>query len=153
MATKISAELQGFVSVVNVISPTCISTSIEATKIVEIAQKINSLGFDHVKSLTAIDLPQENKIDMVYHISSFLDSELAKIVLEIRTTLDRQEPKVHTLIDIWPSAEYPERETLDLVGVTFEGMPQKERLFLPENFEGGPPLRKDFKIKTEGIDA
>ncbi len=135
------------------ISPTCISTSIEATKIVEIAQKINSLGFDHVKSLTAIDLPQENKIDMVYHISSYLDSELPKIVLEIRTTLDRQEPKVHTLIDIWPSAEYPERETLDLVGVTFEGMPQKERLFLPENFEGGPPLRKDFKIKTEGIDA
>jgi len=39
------------------------------------------------------------------------------------------------------------------MGVTFEGLPQKDRLFLMDNFEGGPPLRKDFKLKTEGIDA
>ncbi len=119
----------------------------------EAAHRIDSLGFDHVKSLTAIDLPQENKIDIIYHVSSFLDTELAKIILELRTSLDHQNPKIQSLIDIWPSAEYPERETLDLMGVTFEGLPQKERLFLPQNFEGGPPLRKDFKVKTEGIDV
>lgn len=124
----------------------------DATKIVEVAQKINSLGFDHVKSVTATDFQQENKIDIIYHISSFLNLNLAKIILELRTSLDRQHPKIHSLIDIWPSAEYPERETLDLMGVTFDGLPQKERLFLMENFEGFP-LRKDFKIKTEGIDA
>jgi len=135
-----------------VVSPTCLSATVDATKIVEVAQKINSLGFDHVKSVTATDFLQENKIDIVYHISSFLNIELAKVILELRTSLDRQDPKIHSLIDIWPSAEYPERETLDLMGVTFDGLPQKERLFLMENFEGFP-LRKDFKIKTEGIDA
>ena len=134
------------------VSPTCLSATVDATKIVEVAQKINSLGFDHVKSVTATDFLQENKIDIVYHISSFLNIELAKVILELRTSLDRQDPKIHSLIDIWPSAEYPERETLDLMGVTFDGLPQKERLFLMENFEGFP-LRKDFKIKTEGIDA
>ena len=111
------------------------------------------MGFDHVKSVTAVDLPQETRIEVVYHISSFLNGELAKVIFELRTSLDRQDPKIASVVGIWPSAEYPERETLDLMGVTFEGLPQKDRLFLMDNFEGGPPLRKDFKLKTEGIDA
>lgn len=134
-------------------SPTLLSASAERSKILEVARKLDSLGFDHVKSVTAIDLPQEMKIDIVYHISSFLEVELAKVIFELRTSLNRLDPKVASVIDIWPSAEYPERETLDLMGVTFEGMPEKERLFLMDNFEGGPPLRKDFKLKVEGIDA
>jgi NADH-quinone oxidoreductase subunit C len=135
-----------------VVSPSCLSATVDAANLVEVAQKVNSLGFDHVKSVTAIDFQQENRIDMVYHISSFLNNDLAKIIFELRTSIDRQEPKIHSLIEIWSSSEYPERETLDLMGVTFDGLPQKERLFLMENFEGFP-LRKDFKIKTEGIDA
>lgn len=134
-------------------SPTRLSATAERSKILEVARKLDSLGFDHVKSVTAIDFPQETKIDIVYHISSFLEVELAKVIFELRTSLNRQDPKVASVIDIWPSAEYPERETLDLMGVTFEGMPEKERLFLMDNFEGGPPLRKDFKLKVEGIDA
>lgn len=81
-----------------------------------------------------------------------MNLELAKVIFEIRTSLDRQDPKIPSVTEIWPSAEYPERETLDLIGVTFDGLPRKERLFLMENFEGFP-LRKDFKLKTEGIDA
>lgn len=153
MATKITADLGGLVSVVNVTSATCLSASVDSSKILEIVQKLNSIGFDHVKSITAVDLPQESKIDIVYHISSFLDLEIAKIILELQTSIDRQNPQIASIIGIWPSAEFPERETLDLMGVTFIGLKQKERLFLMDNFEGGPPLRKDFKLKTEGIDA
>jgi NADH-quinone oxidoreductase subunit C len=134
------------------VSPNRLSATVDSIKIVEVAQKVNSLGFDHVKSVTAIDFPEENKIDIVYHISSFLNVELAKVIFELRTSIDRQDPKIHSVIDVWPSAEYPERETLDLMGVTFEGLPLKERLFLLDNFEGFP-LRKDFKIKIEGVDA
>jgi len=125
---------------------------VEAANIVEVAKKVSSLGFDHVKAVTAIDFPEENKIDIVYHISSFLQVALAQVIFELRTSIPRQDPKISSLISIWPSAEYPERETLDLMGVTFEGLPQKERLFLLDNFEGFP-LRKDYKIKTEGVDA
>jgi NADH-quinone oxidoreductase subunit C len=135
------------------VSPTCLSATVDSSKILEVAHKLDSLGFDHVKSVTAVDYPQETKIDMIYHISSFLNADLAKFIFELKTSLDRQDPKIASVIDIWPSAEYPERETLDLMGVTFEGLPEKERLFLMDNFEGGPPLRKDFKLKTEGIDA
>jgi len=148
-----SADLSGLISDVSVVSPTCLSATVDRSKILEVAHKLDSMGFDHVKSVTAVDLPQETKIDIIYHISSFLNAELAKVIFELRTSLDRQDPKIASVIDIWPSAEYPERETLDLMGVTFEGAPPKERLFLMDNFEGGPPLRKDFKLKTEGIGA
>jgi len=136
-----------------VVSPTCLSATVDSSKVPDVAHKLDSLGFDHVKSVTAVDLPEELKIDIIYHISSFLNAELAKVIFELKTSLDRSDPKIASVIDIWPSAEYPERETLDLMGVTFEGLPKKERLFLMDNFEGGPPLRKDFKLKTEGIDA
>ncbi len=148
-----SVELNGLVSEINVLSPTCLSATVDRLKILEVANKLDSIGFDHVKSVTAIDLPQEKKIDIVYHISSFLNAELVTFIFELRASIDRQDPKIASVIDIWPSAEYPERETLDLMGVTFEGLPLKGRLFLMDNFEGGPPLRKDFKLKTEGIDA
>lgn len=135
------------------ISPNYLTTTIEASKITEIAQKLNYMGFDHVKSVTGIDFPEEKKIDIVYHVSAFENNELAKFILELKTSVDRLDPRIKSLIEIWPSAEYPERETTDLMGVTFDGPPQKERLMLLENFEGGPPLRKDFKLKSEGIDA
>jgi len=111
------------------------------------------MGFDHVKSVTGIDFPEEKKIDVVYHVSSFEDAELAQFILELKTSVDRLDPRIKSLIGVWPSAEFPERETTDLMGVTFDGQPEKERLMLMDNFEGGPPLRKDFKLKTEGIDA
>jgi NADH-quinone oxidoreductase subunit C len=119
---------------------------------VEIAKKLKALGFDHVKAVTGIDFIEENKIDIVYHVSSFNDPELAKVILILRTTLNRSEPKIPSLREVWPSAEYPEKETAELMGVTFKGLIMDGRFMLPEDFEG-IPLRKDFKIKTEGIDA
>ena len=110
------------------------------------------MGFDHVKAVTGVDYPQENRINLIYHVSSYGNAELARIILEIRVSLDRSDPKVRTLSDVWPSAEYLERETADLMAVAFEGLDVTGRFLLPESFQGAP-LRKDFKIKTEGIDA
>lgn len=127
--------------------------TVDATKIVEAAQKLRDLGFDHVKSVTGIDYPEENRIDVLYHVSAYEDLKLAKVILELRTSLDRSDPKIQSLLSVWPSAEYLERETSDLLGVNFEGQSASGKLMLPESFVGLPPLRKDFKIKTEGIDA
>lgn len=118
----------------------------------EAARNLAELGFDHVKAVTGVDYPQENKIDLVYHVSSYEKPELARIILEIRTSLNRVDPRVSSLSGVWPSAEYSERETADLMGVVFEGLRVSGRFLLPESFQGSP-LRKDFKIKTEGIDA
>jgi NADH-quinone oxidoreductase subunit C len=145
--------LKELVTNVVTVSPTRLSITVTAPSIVETARRLKMSGFDHVKAVTGVDHPEENRIDMVYHVSSYENLELAKILLEIRTSLNRGDPRINSLVEVWPSAEYLERETSDLMGVIFEGQPSKGRLFLLDSFEGGPPLRKDFKIRTEGIDA
>ena len=130
-----------------------LSITVDASKILETAHLLKNLKFDHVISVTATDYPEENRIDVIYHVSSFEDLELAKTILEIRTTVSRQEPNIHTLVAVWPSIEFLERETTDLMGINFGGREAMARLLLPEDFEGEPPLRKSYTIRTEGIDA
>lgn len=128
------------------------SITIEGTTLLETAQNLKLLGFDHVKAVTGIDFPKENRMEVVYHISSFRDLETAKVILEIKMSLNRSNPQITSVVTVWPSAKYCERETAELLGIKFEGTPTGGRFLLPEDFVG-TPLRKDFKIQTEGIDA
>jgi len=59
--------------------------------------------------------------------------------------------EVPSLMEVWKSAWTGERETYEMLGVRFSGNPDMKRLFLPEDFEGVYPLRKSYKIKTEGL--
>jgi NADH-quinone oxidoreductase subunit C len=129
-----------------------LSITIERTTLLETAQNLKSLGFDHVKAVTGIDFSEENRMEVVYHISSFGDLETAKVILEIKMSLNHSNPQIPSVMEVWPSAKYCEKETAELLGIKFEGLPDSGRFLLPEDFVG-TPLRKDFKIQTEGIDA
>ncbi len=153
MSTSIAKKLRGLVTEVSVALPNKLLMTIDASNMVKTAQKLREMGFDHAKSVTGTDYPEENRLEIVYHVSSFENLELATFMLQVKTSVSRSDPKVSSLANIWPSAEYLEKETSDLLGVVFEGQSDQGRLLLPESFAGGPPLRKDFKIKTEGIDA
>ncbi|ARM76334.1 NADH-quinone oxidoreductase subunit C [Acidianus manzaensis] len=120
-------------------------------QITDVATTLKNLGFDHVKSVTGIDFPDQHKIQIIYHISSYENLELAKIIFAIRTYVTYEDPKIKSLTGIWDSAWTGERETYEMLGVVFDGHPDLKRLFLPEDFEGVYPLRKDFKIKLEGL--
>ena len=97
--------------------------------------------FDMLSCVTAVDNGVDAQtIDLVYHLYSVpFDVQLA-----IQTTVERQEPKVDTVSDIWRTANWHEREAFDLVGVVFEGHPDLRRILLPNDWEGHP-LRKDYK--------
>jgi NADH-quinone oxidoreductase subunit C len=153
ISNDISAALKDIAADVVVVAPNFLNTTIEASRITEVAQKLYTIGFDHVKSVTGIDYPLENKIELIYHVSAHDNLELSKIILELKTSVDRADARIKTVTETWPSAEYPERETAEFLGVTFEGLPDKGRLMLLDNFEGGPPLRRDFILKTEGTEA
>lgn len=142
LALKVSSE-----------APNLIIIGVEAPNLFEVASKLNHMGFDHVKVVTGTDYPIEKKIELVYHVSSYANIDLAKVIIALKILLDKSNPRVKSLVKIWPSAEYLERETYDLVGVIFEDHPKLERLLLPSDWDQIPPLWKDFKIKTEGIDA
>lgn len=96
------------------------------------------LNFDYLFCLTCIDW--KTHLTMVYHLSS----TSWRHTIVVRANLDRNDPVIATVCDIWRTAEFHERETFELFGVKFEGHPDLRRLILTDDFEGFP-LRKDFE--------
>jgi NADH-quinone oxidoreductase subunit C len=102
------------------------------------------LAFNYLECITGIDFPQDQKIHVVYHVYSYPKKH--RIVL--KAFLDREDPAIPTLVNVWSSTNWQERECFDLLGVLFEGHPDLRRLLLPDDWEGHP-LRKDYEEKEE----
>ena len=94
--------------------------------------------FDYLFCLTCIDW--KTHLTMVYHLSS--TTYRHTIVLKVQ--LDRNNPEIDTVSDIWRTAEFHEREVYELFGVKFRQHPDLRKLILTDDFEGYP-LRKDFQ--------
>ena len=96
-------------------------------------------GFDHLSNLTAVDYPKENKITVVGHLWSYKN----RLQLTVKLDTDRAKPSAPTLVPVWQSANWFEREVFDLYGVDFPGHPDLRRIMMPEDYTKYP-LRKDF---------
>ena len=94
-------------------------------------------AFDYMVCLSGVDYPDHIKV--VYHLESTSLKHL--LVLKVKTD-GRENPVLDTLSDIWPTAEFHEREVYDLLGVKFNNHPDLRRLFLDDTW--GFPLRKDY---------
>ena len=69
--------------------------------------------------------------------------------LRVRVWLDEDE-SISTLISVYPSADFHEREAFDLMGIPFEGHPNLRRILMPDDW-GGHPQRKDYPIGGEPV--
>ena len=96
------------------------------------------LKMDHLFCLTCIDW--KTHLTMVYHLSSTVHRH----TIVIKMDLDRNEPSIDTVSDLWRTAEFHEREVYEMFGVQFNGHPDLRRLILTDDFNGFP-LRKDFE--------
>lgn len=98
------------------------------------------LAFDMLTDLTCVDyLGEEPRFEMVYHLYSLARNHRLRIKARVPDAL----PHAPTLCELWPSANWMEREVWDLYGVRFDGHPDLRRILLYEEFEGHP-LRKDY---------
>ncbi|CAN5499847.1 NADH-quinone oxidoreductase subunit C [soil metagenome] len=97
-----------------------------------------ALQFDFLFCVTAIDW--KTHFHMVYHFRSTTLHQ----TLVVKVLLDKTNPTIDTVCDIWRTAEFHEREAYDLMGITFNGHPDLRRLFL-EDEHTGFPLRKDYE--------
>ncbi len=95
-------------------------------------------GFEILVTITGLDTGE--KYEVIYHMS---DKEGR--VLNIKISIDRDNPVVSTITDLFPAAELSERELMDLLGIKVEGLPEGRRYPLPDNWpQGQYPLRKDW---------
>ncbi len=130
------------------IKPLRIKIKVDPQDIVGVANFLrDSLGFDHAESVAGTDYPKDNQIEVIYHLGSYTRQDLAGHILWLTTRTDRDDARLPTLINVFKSVEYHERECYEMLGVYFEGHPRNERFLLPEDWADIPPLRKDFKIK------
>jgi NADH-quinone oxidoreductase subunit C len=97
--------------------------------------------FWNLIDVTAVDWPsRERRFDVVYHLLS------PKLNLRIRIKVETDEATpVPSIIEVFPAADWYERETYDLYGVVFVGHPDMRRILTDYGFEGHP-LRKDFPL-------
>jgi NADH-quinone oxidoreductase subunit C len=70
--------------------------------------------------------------------------------LGVRTRLGADDPHVPTVVDLFPGADFQEREVFDMFGVVFDGHPDPRRILMPEDYEGHPQ-RRDFPMGGEPV--
>jgi NADH-quinone oxidoreductase subunit C len=106
-----------------------------------IAQQLRTsedLNFDYLFCLTCVDW--KTHFTMVYHLTS----AKYRHTIVVKSKLDRNNPEIETISDIWRTAEFHEREVYDLFGVKFLHHPDLRRLFMTDDWNGWP-LRKDYE--------
>ena len=119
-----------------------LNINVEAAEWKKFAQQLRNeqdLFFDFLFCLTCIDWRKH--LTMVYH----LDSTRYRHNIVVKIKLNRDEPVVETVSDIWQTANFHEREVYELFGVNFLNHPDLRLLILPDEWEGKNPLRKDFE--------
>jgi NADH-quinone oxidoreductase subunit C len=96
--------------------------------------------FEMLTDLCAVDyLGQTPRFEVVYHLHSVTRNHRVRVKARVA-----EDPcEIDTACDVWPSANWLEREVWDLYGIRFRGHPDLRRLLLYEEFEGHP-LRKDY---------
>lgn len=89
-------------------------------------------------------LLREAGFEVIWHLRSVAKHHL----LAVKCRLPLADPRVDSVADLWPAADWHERETWDLLGITFTGHPNLRRILLPESWVGHP-LRKDYVAPKE----
>jgi NADH-quinone oxidoreductase subunit C len=100
----------------------------------------DGLDFEMLTDLTAVDyLGQEPRFEIVYHLYSVQRNHRVRIKARVP-----EEPcEIDSVVELYPSADWMEREAFDLYGVRFRGHPDLRRILLYDEFDGHP-LRKDY---------
>jgi len=117
---------------------TAIITPAELHPLLKELRTRDEMSFDYLFCLTCIDW--KDHLMMVYHLLSKTHNHT--LVVKAKIT-DCENPQIESVVDLWKTAEFLEREVYDLFGVKFLNHPDLRRLFMDEDWPGYP-LRKNY---------
>ena len=100
------------------------------------------LGFNYLIDVSSVDhFGEEPRFEMVYELYSLRN----EFHLRLKTEVSEDDNSSPTVSDIWPTADWHERETFDMFGIIFDGHPGLTRILMPDDWQGHPQ-RKDYAL-------
>jgi NADH-quinone oxidoreductase subunit C len=120
---------------------------VDAARIGEVMRTLRDdpeLAMNFLADLTAVDyLGREPRFEVVYHLRSFKTGARLRVKAPLADPEDGSHPELETVVPLWATANWLEREVWDLYGIKFRGHPDLRRILMYEEFVGHP-LRKDY---------
>lgn len=115
--------------------------------VLEYLKTDDAQGYAFLASVHGVDyLPEAPRLGVHYELLNMNRVER----LRIKLRLEVEDPKVASCVELFPTANFQEREVYDFFGVVFEGHPDMRRILMPEDYEGFPQ-RRDFPLGGEPV--
>jgi NADH-quinone oxidoreductase subunit C len=145
VAERLAAEFADTLRDLRVQEPDTVVARCEPGALRAAAQRLKAhaeVGYETLNFIAGVD--RLTGFESVYHLYSWKTNTW----LELHVGLPRAKPRVDTVSDIWPAADWHERESWDMVGIEYVGHPDLRRILLKDDFIGHP-LRKDYVDRIE----
>jgi len=127
-----------------------LSVSVAADRILDVATFLHddpAAAFDHITDICSADYPEDpDRFEVIYHLLSLPH----RTRIRIKARVPEEDASIASVTGIWKGANFMEREVYDLMGIRFSGHPDLRRILMPEDYDEGYPLRKDFPTEGRG---
>lgn len=128
------------VELVDAVDPYTVITDVESfTEIMTFLKENDAFRMDFLRSVTGVDWPEDGYIESVYHVYSYSKGHGHTV----KYRCPRAAPEVPSVEHLWPTANWFERESYDLLGIIYLHHSDLRRIMLPDDWIGHP-LRKDY---------
>jgi NADH-quinone oxidoreductase subunit C len=108
---------------------------------------LRAKGYAFLVSVHGVDYyPHEPRLGVVYELLDMARVERISVKARVST----EAPNIESAVEVYPGAEFHEREVYDMFGVVFDGHPDMRRILMPEDYEGYPQ-RRDFPVGGEPV--
>ncbi len=127
-----------------------LAITVKRERLHEVARYIHDdpqIDCDYIVHVSSVDWPDDpERFEVVYEVYSIR----MRHRLRFKARVPESDCVVDSLTDIWKGADFMEREVYDMMGIRFRNHPDLRRILMPDEYEEGYPLRKDFPLQGKG---
>lgn len=127
-----------------------LSVWVKREKIVDVCRVLHDdpeMDFDYIVLISSVDYPHDKeRFEMVYDFYSIGKRHR----IRVKARVPEEDCTIDSLCGIWKGAEFLEREVYDMMGIRFNNHPDLRRILMPDDYDEGYPLRKDFPVEGKG---